>query len=118
MNSNDRNMYDASWEGWEAAPIDPKTLPPGVLPPGQDSNNPGGGSTYRRVDLILMRMPKDRFEQNVRRPAEQARERQAASLATMVSIATEDLRKSASDRAQENVPEALVFRDYVRDPTD
>ena len=111
INQRDMNVMAARMDGYE--PVigeDPmmKLIP---LPTGQSTENPSGGVARQRGDLILMRVRKDRHEEIIGARDREARERQGASLDTMIQQANDNARKMLHERGQKNIPAQMVFRD-------
>jgi hypothetical protein len=79
-------------------------------------NNPGGG-VVRRGDLILYRMPMDKWEKTVHAATEKQRRAQETTLDTMVAQSQENAAKALRDRGQKRIPRDLVFREDVGDPS-
>ena len=97
-NQKDRAMMMRKREGWEVDNRPEASLPQAVAAMGQELANPAGGTVRQRGDVILMRIPRDRFETRVRAPREAARERQRITVDTMVSSANEQARKGLAAR--------------------
>lgn len=111
MNQRDMNIMSAQMDGYQ--PVigeDPmmKLIP---LPTGQSTENPSGGVVRQRGDLILMRIRKEAHEEIIGARDREARERQSASLDTMVHQANDNARKALHERGQKNIPAQMVFRD-------
>jgi hypothetical protein len=79
--------------GWEVDKEGKDELP-NLLPAGQAVENPAGGTIRKRGDLILMRIPRDVYEERVEKPRRQAAERQNVSIDTMVRQADEQAKKA------------------------
>lgn len=90
-NVNERAMNLRRFEGWTPAPDD-GTVPPEISAMGQQISNPAGGTVQQRGDVMLMRMPRDRFDRKVRKKKAEARERQAATVDTLIQQANEDVK--------------------------
>jgi len=112
----DQNIYMAQWEGWEAAPLDPSKVPSEVLSATATASSAAAGASYRRGDLVLFRMKKERYAEYVKQ-FDEARQRGETSLDTMVLQAQENAAKALRDRGQKRIPGNLVFREDVGDPT-
>ena len=114
-NEKDRVMFERQFQGYEVV-TGPAELPP--LLGGQSSENPTGGTVRRRGDLILMRIPRDAFEEKIRKPIREARERQEASVDTMIYEANEaakrQLRTAGYDGQQ--LRARMVFNDQEPGP--
>lgn len=113
----DFNLQLAEMDGWETVE---KTgeVPKEVLDRAQQQvNNPGGGAV-RRGDLILMRMPREKWEKTIQADIEANRLRVETTLDTMVAQSNENAAKALRDRGQKRIPANLVFREDVGDPTD
>jgi hypothetical protein len=114
----DQNLYIAQYEGWEPAPYDASKVPQSVQNVvGQATDERGGTPAMRRGDLVLYRMPKERFEKTVARQTEEARRRQETTLDTMVLQAQENAARALRNRGQSRVPGDLVFRENIGDPS-
>lgn len=112
FNRNDMNMMQAQMDGYSAVlGEDPAAVIPGLLPAGQSTENPTGGVVRMRGDLVLMKIRKEAYERTVGAREHEARERQSASLDTMVLQANENARKQLKERGQKQVPSSMVFRD-------
>jgi hypothetical protein len=94
VNQNERTMLQRRFDGWTNVPPKDESVPAEIAAMGQSIANPAGGTVQQRGDVILMRMPREHFERRIRKPKERARERQAASVDTMVQKANEDARKA------------------------
>lgn len=111
MNQADRRMIEVQSLGWESVQGEsPVPLPAGTLPSGQTSETPGG-NVVRRGDLVLMRMPKEQWETQVKAEKDVARERQDATIDTMVADANEGAVRALRNLGYRNVPRRLVFRE-------
>jgi hypothetical protein len=92
-NERDRAMLQKMNVGWEVDK-DGKDELPNLLPAGQAVENPAGGTIRKRGDLILMKIPRDVYEERVEKPRRQAAERQNVSIDTMVRQADEQAKKA------------------------
>lgn len=114
--TRDVNVLEAQMDGYE--PVigeDPKMklVPlsgPGG-PTGSNTDNPNGGVVRQRGDLTLMRIRKDVYEETIGAREREARERQDASLDTMILQANENAQNALRKRGQKNIPAQIVFRD-------
>jgi len=98
-NSRDRVMMEKLHVGWEVDRTQPAEIPIEVAKAiGQETANPGGGTTVTRGDVILMRIQKDTYEERVEKPRRAMAERQGTSLDTMVQQANENTKKALRDR--------------------
>src|SRR5262245_17081164 len=114
----DQNLYMATWEGWEPAPMDPDKLPPAVLNATQQQiSQAGGGTGHRRGDLVLYRMRREVWEKTVHASTQENLRRQQTTLDTMVLQAQENAARALRERGQSNIPKNLVFSEDVGDPT-
>jgi hypothetical protein len=111
INQNDKKARPAIYAGWD--PVEGKAVESlskaaqQIL--GQTTDNPGGGSLIRRGDVILMRMPRDLHEEKIARPRREARERQAASVDTMVAATNERARRQMRSQGLRNIPTDMAF---------
>jgi len=110
MNEKDRRMLEAEFQGWETVKDPAPPVPAGTLPPGQVSETPTG-IVRKRGDLILMRMPKEQWEKTIHADKLEARERQEATVDTMVQDANEGAQRQLRNLGYRNVPKRLVFRE-------
>lgn len=110
VNERDRRMIEAEYLGWESVKDPAPPVPAGTLPAGQVGETPTG-TVRKRGDLILMRMPKEQWEQTIGADKKEARERQEATVDTMVEDANEGAQRRLRDLGYRNVPKRLVFRE-------
>lgn len=112
-NAAERNMVEFMHQGWEVVKGAPE-LPPSVRSAisgltGQSTEVPVTEEVRRRGDLILMRIPKDLYEQRVAGPVKRALERQRSSLDTLVEQANEQARKALAQANQRTIRQRHVF---------
>ena len=113
INKNlDHHVSEKLSEGWE--PVRGSDLPEDLRNEilgkvGQSTTKPAGGPLHMRGDLVLMRMPKELFEENVKRPIEQNRARQQASIDTLVTRANDHVRTELRRANQREIRERHVF---------
>jgi len=111
VNNRDLHMQDKLDVGWEPVhkPAEDLLGPTAALA-GASTSAPGGGTTVTRGDLVLMRMRTEAFEKNVAGPHRAARERQAASVDTLVEQANESARKRLHLAGMKNIRHDMVFQ--------
>jgi predicted dinucleotide-binding enzyme len=102
VNSRDRVMLQRKREGWETDPRPTEQLPAAVASLGQELANPAGGTVRQRGDVILMRMPLDKFDRTVRARKDHARNRQRITVDTMVQQANEEARRALAARGYQS----------------
>jgi hypothetical protein len=113
-NQADRNMIQMTGDGWEvvrgASELPGLALDPLRQITGQENETPVASEVRRRGDLILMRMPKDLYDERVRQPEIAARERQQCSLDTLVERANESSRAALQRANQKQIRPRHVFQ--------
>lgn len=112
-NRADRNMIELLSQGWEVVSGAPE-LPAGVRQKiagltGQSSEVPVTDEVRTRGDLVLVRMPKDLFEERVAAPTRMRIARQRASLDTLVDRANDQARAALAQSRQRSIRERHVF---------
>ncbi len=113
INKNlDHHVSERLTDGWE--PVRGSDLPEDLRleilgKVGQSTERPAGGPLHMRGDLVLMRMKKDLFEEKVKRPIEQNRQRQHASLDTLVARANDHVKQSLRRANQREIRDRHVF---------
>ena len=115
MNDQDRRMSEIQYRGWTPVVDIPKpgtvSLTPPALIQGQSTNNPSGGVIRRRGDVILMRMPREQWENSVKAQKDDVRERQHTVFDTMVDNANQQAREAMINAGYKGVPRKLVFQE-------
>jgi len=116
-NERDLVMLQRVDQGFEVVKGANDALPP-ELRDLQSTETPGGGDVRRRGDVILMRIRRDLYEENILRPKKEAAERQNATFDTMIQQADEQARRALRDHGVkgETLRRPLVFRDDSSEP--
>ena len=112
-NRADRNLIQMLGDGAEIVRGAPE-IPREVLDSlrsvtGQSTETPVSSEVRTRGDLILVRWPKDVYEERIAKPERLARERQRASLDTIVEQANEQTRARLAQARQSNIRARHVF---------
>jgi hypothetical protein len=111
VNTKERVMEQRVDEGWEPVHAT-STLSPEVQKlVQQQTDNPDGGTTVRRGDVMLMRMPRQRFEETIQREKRAARTRQKVSADAMIAQANENAQRALRAANVARIPADLVFEE-------
>lgn len=116
-NERDRNMRVRMRQGYR--PVEgTDELPPEFRQStagagAQSTGNPSGGTTIRRGDLILCRIPKAAHEKNIAGPRRREMERHRGSVEDMVASANERARREMTQAGYTgaSIPAQMVFQD-------
>lgn len=115
LNTNDRMLREAVYQdGWEICQFDEGENP--LLNPNASGTAPEAsvtGSTRMRGDVVLARMRLSEWEERIAQPIRDARDRQDATLDTLVHQANERMLRAASAAGISTKGKALVFREDV-----
>ncbi len=108
-NTDERAMLHRIDQGYEVCKFDSPELPTEI----KNELVPGTGGVARRrgSDLILCRIRKDVFEENIESKRRSARERHAGAIDTMVAQAKENAERSLKAAGLSATSGPLVFKD-------
>lgn len=112
-NRADRNMVQMIGDGWEPVRGAPE-IPREVLNTlgkltGQSNDTPVTDELRTRGDLILVRMPREVYDEKIARPEREAIARQRGSLDTLVERANDQARAQLARARQNNIRARHVF---------
>lgn len=115
LNTNDRMLREAVYnDGWEICQYSEGENP--LLNPNASGTAPEAsttGSTRVRGDVVLARMRIGEWEEKIAQPIRDARDRQEATLDTMVHAANERMMRAASAAGLPTKAKPLIFREEV-----
>jgi hypothetical protein len=117
LNTREENLVEAcNYIGWELVhgpsenPLDPMA--------GQSTDSPHGGVTRTRGDVVLARMPKEKFEREVLGEIQEREKRMYGAYDSMISQSNDRMRKIAASHGMTNIPKQMVFREDVAPSSD
>jgi hypothetical protein len=115
LNTNDRMLREAVYnDGWEICQFNEGENP--LLSPNAAGTAPEAsttGSTRMRGDVVLARMPLSQWEERIAQPIRDARDRQEATLDTLVHAANERMLRASAAAGLPVKGKALIFREEV-----
>jgi hypothetical protein len=115
LNTNDRMLREAVYnDGWEICQFNEGENP--LLNPNASGTAPEAsttGSTRMRGDVVLARMRTSEWEEKIAQPIRDARDRQEATLDTLVHAANERMLRAAASAGLSVKSKALIFREEV-----